>query len=100
MSSAPKISAQQLAELARLELSEFELAALGSQLEAILGQFQTLEALDLEGIEPTLGTSSLEDVKRRDEPRPSLDRELLLRGAPDPRDGFFSVPRTLGDEPS
>lgn len=100
MPTDPKISAPHLAELARLGLSPFELAALGSQLEAILGKFQTLEQLDLEGVEPTLGASSLEDVKRPDLPRPSLGREQLLRNAPDARDGFLSVPKTLGDEPA
>ncbi len=85
MSNDPKISAQHLAQLARLELSPAEQSSLGAQLEAILEQFQALAQLDLE------------DVKRADLPRPCSDREQLLRNAPDARDGFLSVPKTLGD---
>jgi aspartyl-tRNA(Asn)/glutamyl-tRNA(Gln) amidotransferase subunit C len=97
MSNDPKISAQHLAQLARLELSPAEQSSLGAQLEAILEQFQALAQLDLEDVEPTLGATSLEDVKRADLPRPCSDREQLLRNAPDARDGFLSVPKTLGD---
>jgi aspartyl/glutamyl-tRNA(Asn/Gln) amidotransferase C subunit len=35
---------------------------------------------------------------REDEPRPSIDRELVARNAPAWRDGFFVVPKVIGGE--
>ncbi|MGZ7040141.1 MAG: Asp-tRNA(Asn)/Glu-tRNA(Gln) amidotransferase subunit GatC, partial [Thermoanaerobaculia bacterium] len=34
---------------------------------------------------------------REDEPRPSLDRDLVARNAPDWADGFFRVPKVIGE---
>jgi len=34
---------------------------------------------------------------RDDEPRPSLDRALVAKNAPDWADGFFRVPKVIGE---
>ena len=84
------------AALARLELSEEEARTLAGEVEAILDHFRILASLDLEGVEPTSGATPLEDVKRPDEPRPSLPVDRTLENAPDRREDFFGVPKTIG----
>jgi aspartyl-tRNA(Asn)/glutamyl-tRNA(Gln) amidotransferase subunit C len=103
MAPKAKISANQvrkLAELAHLSLTDEECAGFTRDLERILEYAESLQALDTEAIEPTShallekgleGEASL----RPDEPRPGLDRERLLAGAPDGGDGLFKVPRVL-----
>jgi len=90
----------QLAALAHLSLTDEECAGFTQDLERILGYAESLQALDTEHVEPTShallekgleGEASL----RADEPRPGLDHERLLDGAPDGGDGLFKVPRVL-----
>ena len=93
------------AQLARLELTPDECTALAGEFETILGAFESLQAVDVvhvspmvrPGIEP--GGGGLVDVLREDVLRPGLTRDEALANAPEPLDGFFGVPRVLG-EPS
>jgi aspartyl-tRNA(Asn)/glutamyl-tRNA(Gln) amidotransferase subunit C len=82
-----------VAKLARLELSEGELARFAEQLSAILDAVGKVAELDLSEVEPTAHPLELSNVWAEDEPRPSLDVEDALANAPD-RDygGFFRVP--------
>jgi aspartyl-tRNA(Asn)/glutamyl-tRNA(Gln) amidotransferase subunit C len=81
-----------LAELARLELSEEELARFAPELERILDAFAVL-ARPTPGAHAPLGKPALPrpDVSRtrEDVPVPSLDREALLASA---------SPKTVGNE--
>jgi aspartyl-tRNA(Asn)/glutamyl-tRNA(Gln) amidotransferase subunit C len=81
-----------VARLARLALSEEEVARFQEQLSAILEAVGKVSELDLEGIEPTSHPLDVVNVLAEDEPRPSLAREDALANAPDPEDGFFGVP--------
>ena len=71
-----------IAQLARVGLSEEDVAKFQEQLSEILDHFETLKALDTEGVEPTSHPLSLESVMRPDEVRPSLPREEVLANAP------------------
>ena len=86
------------AALARLDLEEGEAAVLGPQFDAILENFRVLAELDLEHEEPMTSPLTHGDVTRADETRPSTPRSKLLERAPDPRDGFYGVPKTIGGE--
>ena len=79
---------EHIAQLAYIKLSDEESEKMRIQLTNILGQFQALAAVDTEGVEPTGHTTDANTVMRRDEPHPPLDRELVLRNAPD-SDGEF-----------
>ena len=81
-----------IANLARLELTEDELARYSEQLSAILSHFEQLQAVDTESISPTARVSSSESVLRADEPRPGLDLDALLENAPDTDERQFRVP--------
>ena len=95
MPDLPEDLLRRTAALARLELREEEVQALTRDFESILGHFHALAALDVEDVEPTLGGTLLEDVRREDEPRDSLPRDAWMGVAPDPREGFLAVPKTI-----
>lgn len=84
-----------IAWLARVGLSEEDVAKFQEQLSDILDHFQTLQALDTEGVEPTSHPLPLESVMRADETRPSLAREDVLANAPLADEGAFRVRAVL-----
>ena len=88
-----------VARLARLELSDEELATFTDQLGDILDHAADIEALDVGDIPPTAHPLPLINVLRPDEVRPSLDRDEVLAQAPFAEDGRFRVPPVLGEEP-
>jgi aspartyl-tRNA(Asn)/glutamyl-tRNA(Gln) amidotransferase subunit C len=88
---------EQVARLARLELSEDEKAIFARQLSAILSYMDQLKTLDTGGVEPTATVLPTDNVFRDDQVRPSLPQEAALANAPDQADGFFRVPRILED---
>jgi aspartyl-tRNA(Asn)/glutamyl-tRNA(Gln) amidotransferase subunit C len=49
-------------------------------------------------VPPTSHPIPLANVMRRDEPRPGLDRDVVLGMAPAAEDGRFRVPRILAEE--
>ena len=81
-----------VATLARLGLSDGQVAALGAELNDILVQIDRISALDLTGIEPTAHAVALMNVTRADVVRPGLSREDALLGAPEQQDGAFLIP--------
>jgi len=81
-----------VARLARLALSEEELARFSDQLSAILEAVGKVAELDLSGVEPTAHPLDLVNVWAEDEPKPCLSVDQALANAPD-RDGdSFRVP--------
>ena len=81
-----------VARLARLELSDEEVARLGTQLSAILDAVGKVAELDLAEVEPTAHPLDLVNVWAEDEPRPSLPVDDALANAPEREGGFFRVP--------
>ena len=88
-----------VARLARLELTEEELDRYVDQLGAVLDHAADVAALDTSGVPPTAHPLPMENVLREDGARPSLDRDEILREAPDSDGTRFRVPRILGEEP-
>ena len=86
---------EHIAELARLALSDEELALYQEQLSAILEHFERLQELDTEAIPPTATVLPLRSVMRADEPRPPFSREDILANAPAVEEGCFKVPAVL-----
>ena len=84
-----------IAQLARVGLSEEDVAKFQEQLSDVLDHFETLKALDTEGVEPTAYPLALESVMRSDEVRPSLPRDEVLANAPQAEDGAFRVRAVL-----
>ena len=91
---SPEVVAH-VAQLARLDLTEDELALYTGQLAAVLEHAADVEALELDDVPPTHHALPVVNVLRADEPRPGLDRDEVLAMAPDAEDGRFRVPRIM-----
>jgi aspartyl-tRNA(Asn)/glutamyl-tRNA(Gln) amidotransferase subunit C len=81
-----------VAKLARLRMGDDEVDRMAGELSQILEHVETMNELDLEGVEPTSHVVDLTNVLREDTPRPCLDRETALEQAPDAAEGGFRVP--------
>jgi aspartyl-tRNA(Asn)/glutamyl-tRNA(Gln) amidotransferase subunit C len=88
-----------VARLARLDVTEEEVARFTEQLGAVLEHAADVASLDTAGVPPTAHPLDLENVWRPDDPRPCLDRDEVLAMAPAAEDGRFRVPRILGEAP-
>jgi aspartyl-tRNA(Asn)/glutamyl-tRNA(Gln) amidotransferase subunit C len=84
-----------VARLARLDLTDAELEAYRAQLAVILEHAARVQSLDVEPGVETAHPLELANSFREDESRPSLDRDEVLRAAPEAIDGYFVAPPAL-----
>lgn len=90
-----KKDVEYIAELARLEVSEYEKEMFTEQLSHILDYVKVLEELNTEDISPTYHVFPIQNVFRSDQVKESLNQEEVLKNAPDQEKGFFKVPRVI-----
>ncbi len=81
-----------VARLARLELTDDEVAKMVTELSGVLAHIEKIDQLDLDGVEPTTHVVDVSGALRPDVVRPSLDRDVALASAPDVADDGFQVP--------
>lgn len=86
-SSVDPEEVRHVAELARVDLADDEVAAFTEQFADILAYFDALD--EVPEVEPE---AELVNVMRDDEVRPSLSQAEALRNAPETEDGFFKGP--------
>lgn len=86
---------EHLAHLARLELTPQERATMQTDLNAILGYFEQLSAVDTSGVEEMQRPVALVNVLRDDVPGEVFSRDVALALAPETEGGFVRVPRTV-----
>jgi aspartyl-tRNA(Asn)/glutamyl-tRNA(Gln) amidotransferase subunit C len=91
------IDVRYVANLARLELSDEEVATFQPQLEAILHHVEALSKLDVSNIEPTAHPAPVFGPMRDDIPHQSLDPGAVLQNAPDQAQGQIRVPKVVID---
>ena len=84
-----------VAHLARLELSEAEIALMAEQLGAIINYVNQLQQVDTTGIEPLAHPLPISNVFRGDELESSLPLEDALANTPKRTGDFFAVPSVL-----
>ena len=82
---------KRIARLARVGLSDDEVAHFQVQLSEILDYFQRLREVNTEKLPPTARTLAMHNVMRDDEPRPSFGKEEVLANAPQREDDLFRV---------
>jgi aspartyl-tRNA(Asn)/glutamyl-tRNA(Gln) amidotransferase subunit C len=85
---------EHVARLARLSLTGEERALFARQLDGILAWAESLQSVDVTGVEP-LAAAGAGDL-RADAEREGLPRETALAAAPDAAEGLFRVPRVIG----
>jgi aspartyl-tRNA(Asn)/glutamyl-tRNA(Gln) amidotransferase subunit C len=88
---------EKVALLARLQLTDDELATITSELAQIVGYVDQLGEVNTDGVEPMAHAVEVANVFRDDIVTPSLPREEALANAPHHDDRGYLVPPVLGE---
>ena len=83
------------AQLARLHLSEEEIAKFQTQLSQVLAYVEKLEQVDVTGVEPTAHATAIFNVFRKDESRDCFTPAEALANAPREANQLFVVPKVV-----
>lgn len=86
---------EHVATLAKLNMSEEELARMTGQLDTILSYVAKLDELDTADVAPTTHAFSINNAFREDEMQESLPREEALANGPKENGEAFIVPRII-----
>lgn len=92
-----KKEVEHIANLAQLKLDEKDMDLFTKQLGDILDYVEKLKELDTDSVIPTAYTVPMKNVLREDKVEPSLEREKVLKNAPDKKEGQFRVPKIIGE---
>ena len=87
-----------LAGLARIDVSEAEVAQFAAQLALIVESVETVKAAVSDDVPATSHPIPMKNVFREDLVRPSLSQAEALSGAPDSDQGRFKVSAILDEE--
>jgi aspartyl-tRNA(Asn)/glutamyl-tRNA(Gln) amidotransferase subunit C len=98
MSTIDEKTVRHMANLARLAVSDEEVARYASQLSRILDYAEQLKEVNTEHVTPTAHPLPLLNVLRQDQPHKSWPEKDALANAPDPHNSFFRVPKVLDQE--
>ena len=97
MEFVSKQDVEYVAELSRLDLSEEEKETYAKELNAFISLAKKLEEVDTRLVAPTTHVLEIKNVLRKDEVRPSLPVEEVLRHAAEHEDNQVKVPSIIGD---
>ena len=86
---------RKVAHLARIALSEDEVAPLAGELSSILGWVEQLQEVDVDGVEPMTSVTPMALPMRADVVTDGGKQADVLANAPDHREGFFAVPKVV-----
>ena len=86
---------RKIAGLARLRLSEEEVALYQRQFAAVLDLMAELSALDTSATAATTSVLTLSNVMREDSPQPFAQPERLLALAPEREGDYFKVRKVI-----
>jgi len=86
---------RRIAMLARIELSEPEIAAAQGQLNAIFGLIEKLQAADTRGVKPMSHAGDASARLREDQVQETDQRERFQSVAPQVERGLYLVPRVI-----
>ena len=84
-----------IAKLARIAMSDEELARLVPELNNILGWIEQLSEVDTDGVEPLTAVIDQKLRLRDDVVNDGECRDDVLANAPDAQHGFFAVPKVI-----
>lgn len=86
---------EKLCELARLEVTESEMADVTSKLTRIVDLVDQLQAVDTTAVEPLAHPLAMPQRLRRDIVTESDEHERFQRNAPEVDSGLYLVPRVI-----
>jgi aspartyl-tRNA(Asn)/glutamyl-tRNA(Gln) amidotransferase subunit C len=88
-------TARRVAKLARIKVEPAALPALAAEFTAILGFIEQLNEVDVTGVEPMTSVTPMRLTRRADVVTDGGQQAAILANAPDPREGFFAVPKVV-----
>ncbi len=88
-------TAARVAKLARIKVEDDALPALASEFNTILGFIEQLNEVDVDGVEPMTSVEPMRLKRREDVVTEGDQQDKILANAPDPREGFFAVPKVV-----
>ena len=86
---------KKIAHLARLYLTDKELAEQEEKLGTILTWVEQLSEVNTDGVEPMTSVVEVQLRWRKDEITDGGCAERVIKNAPESDDGFFTVPKVL-----
>ena len=92
---APDLDVRYIARLARLELSDEEVARYQTQLGDVLTFVEALRKVDVSAVEPTAHASPVFNVFRQDEAQASFTPKEALANAPRQANDLFVVTKVV-----
>ena len=93
--SVDKATVAKIASLARIRMSDHEVAAMVPELNNILGWVDQLAEVDTEGVEPLTAVIDQKLRLRDDVVDDGEYRDAVLANAPEGQHGFFAVPKVI-----
>ncbi len=87
-----------IAELAKLEFNESELAEIKQDLKRMIDFVDQLSEVDTTGIEPLVFVSEDTNTWREDEPHITVTQSQALSNAPKKDSDYFKVPKVMERE--
>ncbi len=88
--------ARRIADLAHLEFDDAALERMAAEMTKILSYIDQLREVDTGAAGKIAGPTQSTPL-REDEPHPGVAREDVQRNAPSWRDGFFVIPKVIGE---
>lgn len=93
--SLDKATVRSIAELARIEVPDEELDHLAGELSNILTFVEQLSEVNTDGVAPMTSVAAMTLPMRKDEVTDGGQQEAVLANAPEPAEGFFTVPKVV-----
>ena len=93
--SVDAATVRHIAKLARIAVSDEEVAALEPELNNILGWIEQLQEVDVSGVEPMTAVIPNQLRLREDRVTDGGIRDAVLANAPNAEHGFFAVPKVI-----
>jgi aspartyl-tRNA(Asn)/glutamyl-tRNA(Gln) amidotransferase subunit C len=93
--SSPELDVRYVANLARIDLDDAEIAQFQSQLGRVLKYVEQLNKVDVSQVEPTAHANAIYNVFRADEAKPGLEKAAALSNSPRQANGLFMVTKVI-----
>jgi len=93
--SSPELDVRYVANLARIDLSDAEIAQFQTQLGRVLEYVEQLSQVDVSQVEPTAHANDITNVFRADEAKPGLEKKAALANAPRQANGLVMVTKVV-----
>lgn len=87
-----KDTVEKVAKLARLKLKDEEIAAISTQLSAVLQNFESIAAVNTNGVKPLFTPSDISPVLRADQVERQVTSDAVIANAPEKSGRLFKVP--------